>query len=102
MYGQDAVDRVRLVRRSMQLGFTLSELSEILKVRDGGGIPCHRVLSLTEEKLHSLEQQIEELRRTQRYMKQLVREWRVKLGARQPWQQSLVAAISHRENSVAG
>jgi DNA-binding transcriptional MerR regulator len=80
MYGHDAVDRVRLVRRALRLGFTLSELSEILKVRDGGGVPCHRVLSLTEEKLHSLEEQIKELRRTQRYMKELVREWRVKLG----------------------
>ena len=31
MYGHDAVDRVRLVRRALQAGFTLTELSEILK-----------------------------------------------------------------------
>lgn len=84
MYGHDAVDRVRLVRRALQLGFTLSELSEILKVRDGGGVPCHRVLNLAEEKLHSLEEQIQELRRTQRYMKELVRQWHVKLGQTKP------------------
>jgi DNA-binding transcriptional MerR regulator len=84
MYGQDAVDCVGLVRRSLQLGFTLSELSEILKVRDGGGVPCHRVLRLTEEKLHCLEEHIHELRRTQCYMKQLVRQWRVKLGRAKP------------------
>ena len=78
MYDKEAVDRVHLVRRALQLGFTLAELSEILKVRDEGGVPCHRVLTLTEEKLHSLEQQIKQLRRTQHYMKTLVRQWREK------------------------
>jgi DNA-binding transcriptional MerR regulator len=76
MYAQDAVERVLLVRRALQLGFTLTDLSEILQVRDGGGVPCHRVLRLTEEKLHSLERLIQELRRTQRYMRHLVRQWR--------------------------
>jgi len=80
IYGGKAVDRVRLVRRALQLGFSLSELSDILKVRDGGGVPCQRVLTLTEEKLHSLRQQISELRSTERYMKQIVRQWRTKLS----------------------
>jgi MerR family transcriptional regulator, copper efflux regulator len=80
MYGRDAVDRVQLVRRALQLGFTLAELSEILQVRDRGGAPCHRVLSMTEEKLRTLEQQIQDLRRTRRYMLQLVRQWRAKLA----------------------
>jgi len=90
MYRHDAADRVRLVQRALQLGFTLSELSEILKVRDGGGVPCHRVLSLTEEKLRSLERQIEELQRTERYMKQLVRQWRVKLAKTKPGAKALL------------
>ena len=90
MYRHDASDRVRLVQRALQLGFTLSELSEILKVRDGGGVPCHRVLSLTEEKLRSLERQIEELQRTERYMKQLVRQWRVKLAKTKPGAKALL------------
>ena len=90
MYRHDAADRVRLVQRALQLGFTLSELSEILKVRDGGGVPCHRVLSLTEEKLHSLKAQIKELRRTERYVKELVREWRLKLGRIKPGAKALL------------
>jgi len=53
-------------------------------VRDGGGTPCHRVLSLTEAKLRSLEHQIQELRRTQRYMRQLVRQWRLQLSHTPP------------------
>jgi len=90
MYGQDAIERVRLVQRALQLGFTLAELSEILQVRDRGGVPCHRVLNLTEEKLCSLERQIQELRRTQRYMRQLVRQWRVKLAHTKPGSKALL------------
>lgn len=90
MYGRDAVDRVRMVRRALQLGFTLAELSEILQVRDDGGVPCHRVLNLTEGKLRSLERQIEELRRAQRYMRQLVRQWRAKLAHTKPGNRAML------------
>lgn len=79
IYGSAAVERIRLAQRALQLGFSLTELSEILRLRDDGGIPCHRVLNLTEEKLRSLVQQIKELRRTQIYMRRLVRDWRKKL-----------------------
>jgi DNA-binding transcriptional MerR regulator len=90
VYGRDAADRVRLVQRALRLGFTLAELSEILQVRDRGGVPCHRVLNMTEEKLRSLEQQIQELRRTQRYMRQLVRQWRVKLAHTTPGSKAML------------
>jgi len=90
MYGRDAVDRVRLVQRALQLGFSLAELSEILQVRDKGGVPCHRVLNMAQAKLRSLEQQIEELRRTQRYMKQLVRQWRKTLSHTAPGSKAML------------
>jgi DNA-binding transcriptional MerR regulator len=79
IYDPRAVQRVQLTQRALQLGFSLNELSEILRTRDSGGVPCHRVLNLTEEKLRCLGQQIQELRRTQTYMQQLVRDWRKKL-----------------------
>jgi DNA-binding transcriptional MerR regulator len=84
LYAKDAADRVRLVQRALQLGFTLTELAEILQARDRGDVPCHRVLKMTEEKLHSLEQRIQELRRTQRYMRQLVRDWSMRLAHTAP------------------
>lgn len=90
IYSRDAVERVRLVQRALQLGFTLAELTEILKVRDGGGVPCHRVLKLTEEKLQNLEEQIKDLRQTQRYMRQLVRQWRVTLAQTQPGSKAML------------
>ncbi len=79
LYDPGAVQRVQLAQRAVQLGFSLSELAEILRTRDKGGTPCHRVFRLTEEKLLSLGRQIQELRRTQTYMRRLVREWHKKL-----------------------
>ena len=79
IYEPSAVQRVQLAQRALQLGFSLTELSEILHTRDNGGIPCHRVLKLTEDKLRSLGQQIQELRQTQTYMRRLVRDWRQRL-----------------------
>lgn len=79
LFPGSAVERVQLVQRSLQLGFSLRELSEILRTHDSGGIPCHRVLNLAEQKLDSLEKQIRELRRTQSYMRKLVRVWRNEL-----------------------
>ncbi|HKH99404.1 MAG TPA: heavy metal-responsive transcriptional regulator [Candidatus Sulfotelmatobacter sp.] len=90
MYSHDAAERVRLVRRALQIGFTLTELAEILQTRDRGGAPCQRVLDLTEAKLRSLEEQIQELRRTQRYMRQLVRQWRLQLTQLPPGKKAML------------
>jgi len=79
MFTPSSVERVLLAQRALQLGFTLNELSEIFRTLDNGGVPCHRVLTLTEEKLRYLGQQIEELCRTQAYMRKLVQDWRTKL-----------------------
>lgn len=91
-----------MVRRAMQLGFTLSELSEILSVRDSGGVPCHRVLSLTEEKLHSLESQIEELQRTRLHMRQFIRQWRKKLMQTKPGSKAMLLHSLAEISAVAG
>lgn len=90
MYGPDAPERVALAQRALQLGFTLRELGEILRARDNGEAPCRRVLDLTEEKLRSLEQRIEQLRRTRRYLRQLVQEWRLQVARTGPGRKAML------------
>jgi len=90
MFPPSAVERVQLAQRALQLGFSLNELSEILRSRDSGGVPCHRVLNLTEAKLHSLGEQIQELRRTQDYMRKLVRAWRKRLKHTPPGSKAML------------
>ena len=90
MFPPSSVERVRLAQRALQLGFSLSELSEILRSCDNGGVPCHRVLNLAEEKLRSISQQIGKLRQTQAYMRKLLREWRRKLKNTPPGSRALL------------
>lgn len=90
MFPPSALERVQLAQRALQLGFSLKELAEILRNRDNGGVPCHRVLNLTEEKLHLLGQRIKELRQTQDYMRKLVRDWRKKLKHTPPGSKALL------------
>jgi len=90
IFPSSAVDRVQLAQRALQLGFSLKELSEILRTRDDGGAPCHQVLNLAEEKLRSLGQQILELQHTQEYMQELVRDWRKKVKRTPPGSKALL------------
>jgi DNA-binding transcriptional MerR regulator len=90
VFARDVIERVRVVRRALQLGFTLAELSEILRARDSGKVPCHHVLILTKRKLRDLELQIQELHRAQRYMRQLVRHWQKTLVQKAPGTKALL------------
>ncbi len=90
IFPASAVERVQLAQRALQLGFSLKELAEILRNRDSGGVPCHRVLTLTEEKLRLLGQRIQELQQTQEYMRKLVRDWREKLKHTPPGSKAML------------
>jgi DNA-binding transcriptional MerR regulator len=75
LYPASAVDRVRLVQRALCIGFTLTELAEILKVRDAGGTPCQRVYQLARKKLNGIAADIKALKRTERYLKEVLSDW---------------------------
>jgi DNA-binding transcriptional MerR regulator len=75
-----AIERVRLVRRALAIGFSLAELARILKVRDAGGVPCKSVHMLAKQKLQSLKKQIAELIRLRRQMEGVLQSWDRKLA----------------------
>lgn len=80
LYPPQSADRVRTVRRSIALGFSLAELSRILAVRDRGGIPCQKVRALAAEKLRSVEQSLTELRALRRQLREVLRDWDQRLA----------------------
>ncbi len=75
LYSPQSVERVRAVRRSLRLGFSLAELSGIFSVRDRGGVPCRSVRALAEEKLRRVEHAIRELRGLRRQLRQVLCKW---------------------------
>ena len=74
-YPADALDRVRLVRRALAVGFTLDELAGILRVRDGGGAPCHEVRALAASKLARIESQLSDLIALRDDLRTTLKDW---------------------------
>jgi MerR family transcriptional regulator, copper efflux regulator len=69
-YDASAADRLRFVKAAQAVGFTLSEIKEIVSLRDAGEKPCGHVLDLVDrrardiaEQIAALEQMSTELRR---------------------------------------
>ena len=83
-YPSSALERVRLVRRAMAVGFSLDELSRVLRVRDSGGAPCLQVRELASSKLEAIERRIEELATLRDQLKMLLKEWDVRLARTPP------------------
>jgi len=102
MYSPELVERVKTVRRAQQLGFTLSELAEIFRIRDRGRAPCARVLAMTEQKLATLGQRVRELQRARRSMQALLRHWRAQMDRTGPGEKALLLESLNGKPELAG
>jgi DNA-binding transcriptional MerR regulator len=75
LYPREALERVRLIRHALAVGFSLPELAKILKVRDAGGAPCRQVKRLLEEKVLKMEEQIGELAAMRKHLRRVLADW---------------------------
>jgi DNA-binding transcriptional MerR regulator len=75
LFPRHALRRVKIIQRSLSLGFTVKELSAIFRERERGGRPCERVRQLGVEKLASLEKTIRELKAKRNKMKRTLLSW---------------------------
>ena len=84
LYPRSALDRVRVVRHALSVGFSLAELAKVFRVRDQGGAPCRQVKALLEEKLGSLEGEIENLKTLRTELRTLLSDWHKRLEETPP------------------
>lgn len=75
LFKTDVVDRLAFIKRAQALGLTLTEVKEILAVRDQGMMPCHTVKAQIQHKLEQVTQQIEQLETLQTKLKDLLADW---------------------------
>jgi DNA-binding transcriptional MerR regulator len=80
------VERVRLVRDAVRVGFSLRQLSTFLRVRQAGGAPCHDVRDAAVRILESVETQIADLTSTRDAMREMLLEWDARLAGTPPRQ----------------
>jgi len=83
-YPSSALERVRLVRRAMSVGFSLEELARVLRVRDKGGAPCRQVRDLVASKLEMIERRMEELALVRDQLEKLLKDWDGRLARTAP------------------
>ncbi|MBA3766845.1 MAG: heavy metal-responsive transcriptional regulator [Acidobacteria bacterium] len=83
-YTAEALDRVRLVRRALSVGFTLDELAQILRERDRGRPPCRRVRELAAAKLSDLETRLGEMIATRNELRATLEHWDTRLKKTEP------------------
>jgi DNA-binding transcriptional MerR regulator len=57
-YPSEAIDRIRVVRRALGIGFSLDELARIFRRRAAGKPPCREVYDLATRKVAELDEQI--------------------------------------------
>src|SRR6266498_1490839 len=55
LYSEDAVGRIRFIRRAQELGFTLDEIKDILNLRVSGERSCAEVRELAEAKIAEID-----------------------------------------------
>lgn len=70
LYPQEAVDRVRFIKRAQELGFTLSEIKNLLSLGDGN---CRQTQALAEKKLSLVHERIRDLEAMETVLNKLVR-----------------------------
>ena len=68
-YGEDHLKRLNFVRRSRELGFSLDEVRQMLRLVDGGDVTCEQVCEMTLEHLADVQTKIADLKRMERTLK---------------------------------
>lgn len=71
-FPDDAVRVVRFIKRAQDLGFSLGEVEQLLRLRRHSGRNRDRIRAVAEEKIRQIERKIAELERMRRALKALV------------------------------
>jgi len=101
-YSPDSVERVRLIRRALAVGFTLDELAEIFRVRDKGDVPCHRVRELAATKLSDVETRLQELIEMRNELRSIIKDWDARLSELPAGRQGRLLEVLASKESASG
>ncbi len=76
LFDEEAVSRLGFIKKAQALGFTLTEIGEILALRDGGTMPCDHVEVEVNRKVAAIEERIAELARLKASLETLLERWK--------------------------
>jgi DNA-binding transcriptional MerR regulator len=97
LYAPETLERVRMIRAALAVGFTIGELARILRARDRGEAPCRTVRELAGSKLELLEQRQRELQVLCRELRAVLKDWDSRLSSTKPGQRAgLLTSLATR------
>jgi DNA-binding transcriptional MerR regulator len=99
-YPEQALERVRMIRQALAVGFTLDELSGVFKVFDRGGAPCHEVRSLAATKLAEIESHLEDVIALRNELRASLKDWDARLAQTASGQRASLLKILAARDSV--
>ena len=70
-YPPEFITRIKFIKRSQELGFTLKESQELLELRVRSQAKCEDVLVKTEAKIQEIDAKIRDLKNMKKYLKKL-------------------------------
>lgn len=73
-YPDNTVSRIRFIKRAQELGFTLTEINNLLTIDE---LPCNQVEALATLKLNAIREKIKDLQQLELSLSQLLSECRV-------------------------
>ncbi|MFV0443462.1 MAG: heavy metal-responsive transcriptional regulator [Planctomycetaceae bacterium] len=73
-YDESVVARLRFIRHTKELGFTLNEIKELLALWFNRQTRCEHVRGLAEKKIHNIEEKVRRLNKMKQSLKQIVRQ----------------------------
>jgi DNA-binding transcriptional MerR regulator len=102
LYPPAALQRVLVIQRALDMGFTLGDLARVLRRRDAGGAPCGEVRAIAATRLEELESRIVGLMALRDELRQLVQRWDERLSALPPGQRAgLLDALASTPATVS-
>ncbi len=72
IFTQRHIDQIKFIKRALQLGFTLSEIKELLELRVDEETSCSEIKSEAQEKYQNVEEKIEDLQRIKETLLELI------------------------------
>ena len=72
LYSEKDITKIHFIKNAQKLGFSLKEISELIKLRIREGKTCDPVLKKTQNKLGAVEQKIKNLKSMRKVLKELI------------------------------
>jgi DNA-binding transcriptional MerR regulator len=74
LYGPEAVERLRFIKRAQRFGLRLDAIAELLEIRERGGCPCGHTRLLLEARVAELDEEMSSLARLREDVARLIDE----------------------------